>query len=760
MRIFQKELYKIYARRKFILVVLLFIGVNAALIFTSTSSPIVRPKDYKKAYTHIGSLPASEQPGYIRDCYYAVSGDNGSTETEVEAAGEYAYFLYQELYGQLEQIEGYTDYLQDIQNRAQNAGNISIFNNKDPFSVRNANKTVKAFQPLEGNVLQFTNTHTFVEATGFLATDFFMVALIFFVVVLLVVQEKEKGLFALVKPLSHGRAHLMCAKMGVLFFSALLFTLLFWGGNLLLTTFKYGALDLGVRLQSVGGYAGSALNVTLLQYWLLFLVSKMALYFLIGLIFFYFALISKSVVMLYVQSVLLFLVSLVLYWTVDGNSAFQLLKYMNLVNFVQVTPIYQYYFNLNIFSVPVNIVTVFAVSCTLFCIVIFFLNLYIFKSQDSALTLKASPLLGKGQMKRCHTSLLYHEAYKLLVVQKTFWILILFLCLQGYLFMQRTPYIGESERYYKNYMAIFGGEVTNKTREMIAKEEKRLASFAHIRDEAEQNFAQGKISLQEYESARKLAEDNTKGQEAFTRVLEHLAYVEGQGAKTGEVPWMVYETGYEMLTGNSYSGYEDDMKNTAVVLVVMIAAFAAFFGTEYSTGMIHMISCYKLGRANTVKAKLRAAFPLYTAFFAVGYLTDFIGVYSQYGLPYENAKLGAISALAGFPADLKLWQYLGLLYVCRYVVFCCILLLIFLVSAFFKDTGTTLLVLSIVLVIPAFLHIIGLRWVDYFSLNAFISGNILLNSLKGGGCAILLLVSGVAGVFSYMRLLRVYGVDS
>ena len=49
---------------------------------------------------------------------------------------------------------------------------------------------------------------------------------------------------------------------------------------------------------------------------------------------------------------------------------------------------------------------------------------------------------------------------------------------------------------------------------------------------------------------------------------------------------------------------------------------------------------------------------------------------------------------------------------------------------------------------------------DYFSLNAFISGNILLNSLKGGGCAILLLVSGVAGVFSYMRLLRVYGVDS
>ena len=143
MRIFQKELYKIYARRKFILVVLLFIGVNAALIFTSTSSPIVSPKDYKKAYTHIGSLPASEQPGYIRDCYYAVSGDNGSTETEVEAAGEYAYFLYQELYGQLEQIEGYTDYLQDIQNRAQNAGNISIFNNKDPFSVQLSTVLIK-----------------------------------------------------------------------------------------------------------------------------------------------------------------------------------------------------------------------------------------------------------------------------------------------------------------------------------------------------------------------------------------------------------------------------------------------------------------------------------------------------------------------------------------------------------------------------------------------------------------------------------------
>lgn len=184
-----------------------------------------------------------------------------------------------------------------------------------------------------------------------------------------------------------------------------------------------------VQLQSIGGYSGSALNVTVLQYWILFLCSKILVYFFIGLVFFYFALASTSVVLLYIRSVLLFAVSFVLYWAINGNSSLQLLKYMNIINFVQVTPIYQYYFNLNIFSRPVNIVSVFFISCTLFCIVVFSLSLNIFSSRDSVLTLKSHSFFRKKQKERCRTSLLYHEAYKLLAIQKAFWILLLFICL-------------------------------------------------------------------------------------------------------------------------------------------------------------------------------------------------------------------------------------------------------------------------------------------------------------------------------------------
>lgn len=756
MRIFQKELYKVYTGRKFILVILMFIAVNAALLYASTNNPMVRPEAYKKAYTYIETLPASEQGDYIRSCYHAACGGGSDIEAGTGYAMESDYFLFRELYAQLEEIENYPNYLQDIQERAKNSGGISIFNLKDPFSIRNVEKTSKAFQPLEGNALQFTNTNTFVEATDFLATDFFLIALFFYVVLMLVVQEKEKGLFALVKPLSHGRGHFMCAKMGVLLFSVFLFTFLFWGGNLLITTFKYGAVDMGVCLQSIGGYTGSALNVTVLQYWILFIFSKIFIYFLIGLLFFHFALVSKSVVMLYIRAVLLFAVSASLYWAVDGNSAFQLLKYMNIANFVQVTPIYQYYFNLNIFSRPVNIVLVFALSCVLFSTIIFVLNLHIFKSQDSVLTLKGRSLFRKKRRKRCHTSLSYHETYKLLIVQKAFWILIFFICIQGYLFTQREPYIGATERYYKNYMQTLEGEVTDKTRAMIAREEERFASYTLMKVEAEQDFAEGKISLQEYDAIQKLVDDNTKGQEAFARVQEHFAYVEEQGRATGEIPWMVYETGYEKLTGNSSMGYEDDMKNAAMILVGMIAAFAAFFAAEYSTGMIRIISCCKLGRANTVKTKLKVAFPLYTCFFAAGYVPDFIAVYKQYGLPCMNAELLSIPALSGFPIGMKLWQYLALLYAYRYLVFLCILLFIFMVSTLLKDTGTTLMILSIVLVIPAFLHIIGLRWIDYFSMNAFVSGNILLNNLKEGGKALLLLLPVALGIFSYTRLFCAY----
>lgn len=760
MRIFQKELYKVYGRRNFLLVVLLFIGINAALLYTSASNPMVRPETYKKAYAHIEALPVLERADYIRNRYQAVcrTGDDMEAGTDFSSM-ENEYFLFHEWYAQLEQIENYPKYLQGIQERAKNAGGISIFKSKDPFSVRNVEETAKAFQPLEGNILQFTNTYAFVEATDFLATDFFMIALIFFMTIMLVIYEKEKGLFALVKPLARGRAYFMCAKMGVLFLSVFLFTLLFWGGNLLITTCKYGAVDLGACLQSIGGYAGSALNVTVLQYWILFLLSKMLVYFLVGLLFFYFALASKSVVMLYVRSILLFAVSVVLYYAVDGNSAFQLLKYMNIVNFVQVTPIYKYYFNLNIFSRPVNIVSVFGFSCTLFCIIVFLVNLHIFESRDSVLTLKSQSFFRKKKKERCHTNPAYHEAYKLFVVQKAFWILILFLCLQGYLFIQREPYIGATERYYKNYMQTLQGEVTDKMRTVLAGEEERLASFTSMKMEAEEDFAREDISLQEYHAIQKLVDENTKGLEAFRRVQQHFAYVEEQGRETGEVPWMVYETGYEKLTGNSYVGYEDDMKNAAVLLLAMIATFTGFFAAEYSSGMIHIISCCQLGRENTVKTKLMVAFPLYTALFMITYLPDFITVYTQYGLPCGNAELISIPTLSGFLMDMKLWQYLVLLYVYRYIVFLCILLFMFMVSAFLKDTGTTLLILSIVLVVPTFLNIIGLGWADYFSLNAFVSGNILLNNLESGRQALLLLFPIALGIFSYFKLCRIFNAN-
>jgi hypothetical protein len=191
--------------------------------------------------------------------------------------------------------------------------------------------------------------------------------------------------------------------------------------------------------------------------------------------------------------------------------------------------------------------------------------------------------------------------------------------------------------------------------------------------EAQNNYTEEKISSEEFAAIKGLVAENTKGQAAFLRVLERLTYAQEQ-----ENPWMVYETGYEKLTGNSFEGYNTDLKNAAVLLVVIIASFSAFFATEFSTGMIHIVSCCKLGQSDTVKTKLRISFPLVTALFIIAYLPDFLSVYNQYSLPCTNAPLTSIPSLAGFPIDMALWKYLAVLYVYRYIVFLCILFVLFL----------------------------------------------------------------------------------
>ncbi|MDR2670676.1 MAG: hypothetical protein LBC26_03015, partial [Oscillospiraceae bacterium] len=242
------ELGKVCGRGSFVLALCVLLGLTGALRYAGAPSPYADRAAYVSAYEQIDSLPAPARGAYIRTAHRQAQ----------EAGDVWNNMLWGEFAAELDAIDGYPRYLDDIRARAEDSTQISIFSEDDPFIRRSVQKTAEAFRPLTGRVLSFVNSRTFREATDFPATDVTVVMLLLYMVMTLVVFEKEKGLFVLIKPLREGRSGFIRAKIGALALASALLTALFWGGQFWVAALKYGPVRLDACLQSVSGYLGSA----------------------------------------------------------------------------------------------------------------------------------------------------------------------------------------------------------------------------------------------------------------------------------------------------------------------------------------------------------------------------------------------------------------------------------------------------------------------------------------------------------------------
>ena len=152
-------------------------------------------------------------------------------------------------------------------------------------------------------------------------------------------------------PQARGRTPLAAARLLALFLGSICVNLTFWGENLLLSCLQYGAPVWRSPIQSVEGYENCVLQVTVGEYLMVFLSCKILISFLIAQIFVFFCLRFRRSALIFLAVGLLMALSLALCQSGDGRFVFQ---YINLIPLMQVNPIFQTYFNLNLFSWPVN----------------------------------------------------------------------------------------------------------------------------------------------------------------------------------------------------------------------------------------------------------------------------------------------------------------------------------------------------------------------------------------------------------------------
>src|SRR5690625_1318233 len=142
-----------------------------------------------------------------------------------------------------------------------------------------------------------------------------------------------------------------------------------------------------------------------------------------------------------------------------------------------------------------------------------------------------------------HVSVLRHESYKILVVNKVLLILMAFIMLQFTFYQpEKERFVDINDVYYKRYMLQLEGENSPSKEEFLVEEQQR---FDELNDEI---F----ILIQSGDSNNPMEinelYDLLAPQEAFYQVVEHAEYLRNLEEEDHLKGWFLYDAGYQKLT--------------------------------------------------------------------------------------------------------------------------------------------------------------------------------------------------------------------
>ena len=599
----------------------------------------------------------------------------------------------------------YDSYLDGIDEQARRMTGISLFAEPDSFSYKNIVKTPNDFAHLKGSTLTPAPSKGIDMATGFLPTDIAAFLMILTVVVTIVTREKELDQITLSRTTYNGRMTLGIAKLMTCFTASFAALILLYSVNLAAGYFTYGYGDLSRQIQSVYSFNGSDLKISLIQYFVLFFISKFCVYCLFAALIYLITAVSNSSVKVYALLAVILAAEAVMYYTIPSASYLCPLKYINLIAFANTQDIFAKYLNLNIMGLPVGYKLVFVVSLVILLLTFSILSIVFYSRQK--VTRNRSNRLSFTIFKGRNTSLFLQECYKVFICGRVLFILLAF---GAFVWFSYTPinekFASSDEIYYKQYMLKLEGELTPEKEQFLADEQ---AKFDKAQEDMQRELASGSVfAAMKYQNI-------LAPQTAFERVKAHAEYLKNSGGE------FVYDTGYKLLTGDKSVGNKDTTL-ALTALAMLICTLTYVYCVEHQTGAAVLLYSTPRGRKAVFLRKLVIGMLVLTAVYALTYVPYFYNVLNAYGTRQLSAPACSLEHLSG--KNISILNYLIFISVLRYSGMVLAMLLIFFISSKAKSFISSLLIETAVLIVPLVLFLLDVSAFKWFGLSPVIIANV------------------------------------
>lgn len=615
----------------------------------------------------------------------------------------------------------YDTYIMDIKQSAQTMLNVSIFKQTSGFTEKNILKTQRDFSKLNVRVMNYEDTRAITMATGFLPTDLLAVIMLAIFAFFLVLYEKEQGNFQLVCSTVKGRTDSLRIKSIVFFVCILIVFICLYGENFIFSGIMYNYGNMNLPIQVVGSYQTCILSISILQYLLLFSVLKILVYTFIGYVIFGMCMAFQHSIKVIVVFMLLFGVTIGCYYLIPDNVALFSLKYLNLFYFLHTDDVLMQYKNVNICNRPIEIIPMMIIICfigILLCL------LFSFQCMTNGKVLDAGKcgLVGlKNYSKNnfCrYNSVLKFEYVKIIKKTGMIFILILFGIIQCIRIDKYSFDQDENESYYRIYMEYLEGPITREKDQYVQEETLRYDQLLKLSEQqlSNQKFVEWQQKILPYQGW-------IRAEQEYTRVKEYNAVDSDRHLE------VVYDGGYKQLMGENV---RMDLYAICIMGILMSLCISSVFSGDSSIGMDLLISTTAAGRRDTKYAKLKVTFFTAIIIFILAYGADFYKVYKKIGLSAWTAPLQSISIYDYVSLNIKIWQYLLLMYVIKFIGMLIVASIVLILSKKCRNTFCTMIFALLLIVLPVVMNLVGVDAVGKISLIPLLRGNVLLNHIICG----------------------------
>ena len=706
------EWMKIIGKRSFILAVSALFLLNIFLLWY-TNLPDEEAPDlaaYKAFQQQIVHMTEEEKGEYLTGLKERLDG----VSFNIYQSGDYLELddsfwqekaLIDAIYAEWQKVSGYDAYLQSVQQAKDTLSGISIFGGQDEntFSARNIQRSAEDYASLTSGKIRWMPEKAVTQSMESTWTDLLLLLSVFLYVGNLILEEKEKKLFFVIRSAKRGIYPSILSKLLSLLIYSLAMAFLLYGSNLVFFNQAVGLGDLSARIQSMASYMESSLPISIFQYILLSIFTKGLVLFGIGTILTALSVAVDNLFLPYLTGLLLYGGSLILYALLPSVGVGSIFKYSNPAGFLKTENLYGAYLNFDMFGHPVSRLTLSWILIALL-IGIGTATSVLFFAYGENFELKKR--LSIHFPFRPHGNRFRHEGYKILITNKALIILLLFSVLIGYRNISHSYNPSVQEQYYRELMQQLEGELTEEKEEIIQTEQTRYdEAFANI-EKVDQLIQEGKLDQMAGESLKMQWYPVTAFYPSFERVMQQYERISDRGGN------FLYDTGYLYLFGTRNNDFLIDL---LMLSLGVIFSFCNAISMEYQSGTWPELCATKTGKGKILLRKALVCVIAAAMFTSIPILCRALSISAAFPLHGLGSSIRDIPCYQDFAFPVPVIAFLAMFVFSQVLSLAAVTLAVLGLSYWRKSHIQALFFGLLIFAVPLVLTLLGFSFAQWFS---------------------------------------------